>query len=249
MLEPWALNYKRWKKRLVWHLYQYRDLKEATAFHATAEAEAMSIRRLGFQQPIAVIPNGVELPELVEHKPIEAASQARTALFLSRIHPKKGLPMLLEAWAALKPGNWRLVIAGHDEAGHTVKLKSQVLEGTAKDNAFRNADLFVLPSHSENFGIVVAEALSYGLPVLTTTGCPWRELKEKDCGWWVQPTREGILAGLQDALSQPRQVLVEKGHRGRKVVENRYQWPAIGRNMQKFYSWLLNNEAKPDFVV
>lgn len=287
MLEPWALNSKKWKKKLAWLLYQKRDLQRVTAFHATAHSEAESIRRLGFKQPIAVIPNGVVLPDVAgsaEHgapnPSLQAPSSmphalnatphapsslptARTALFLSRINPKKGLPMLLDAWAKVAPADWRLVIVGNDDANHLPVVERKIRElgltdrvtiagalfGKAKEEAYKNADLFVLPSFSENFGIVVTEALGYGLPVLTTTGCPWQELQTHHCGWWVEPTVAGLESGLQAALGAGSEERRAMGLRGRKLVEENYQWPGIAEKMLAFYKWILNGGKKPEFVV
>lgn len=279
MLEPWALNNNKWKKKLAWTLYQKRDLQKVTAFHATAQSEAESIRRLGFKQPTAVIPNGIVLPEIskmgdrrwqmekgeCDDPPsiINHQSSTRTALFLSRINPKKGLPILLDAWHQVAPADWRLVIAGNDDSNHLPEVERKIRElglqdqveiagplfGEAKEAAYRNADLFVLPSYSENFGIVVAEALSYGVPVLTTTGCPWQELETYNCGWWVQPTLDGVFCGLGEALGMDVKSLKLMGARGRRLVENNYQWPGIAEAMLEFYDWLLNGGTQPKFVL
>lgn len=262
MLEPWALNNSRWKKKAAWLLYQQKDLEKVSAFHATAYSEAESIRRLGFKQPVAVIPNGVELPKPKTGNR-KTGNRVKTALFLSRINPKKGLPMLLDAWKKLAPADWRLVIAGNDDSNHMPELECQIAElglsdqvelvgplfAEAKEVAYRNADLFVLPSYSENFGIVVTEALGYQLPVLTTTGCPWQELEAHGCGWWVDPTLEGIQSGLNEALGTKNEELAVMGKRGRRLVESKYQWPGIAERMLEFYEWILNGGQQPDFVV
>jgi len=265
MLEPWALNHKKWKKRMAMALFQKKDLQDAVAFHACSMQEAEGIRRLGFKQPIAVIPNGVVLPQITtdQLKTGEPKTEEKTALFLSRINPKKGLPMLLDAWAKLAAEDWRLVIAGNDDGDHRKLVEAKIRElnlnesvelvgplfGEAKAAAFRNADFFVLPSYSENFGIVVTEALSYQVPVLTTTGCPWQELQTHNCGWWVEPTPDGVEAGLVAALGAGSEKLGAMGVRGRALVEENYQWPAIGEKFRCLYRWILEGGERPDFMV
>tara|TARA_B110001469_G_scaffold117370_1_gene123275 strand:- start:4820 stop:6001 length:1182 start_codon:yes stop_codon:yes gene_type:complete len=269
MLEPWALNHKKWKKKLAWTLYQKNDLQHAKAFHACSEQEAQNIRKLGFKQPIAVIPNGVELPEFPSTTGCEGSKvgklkgEKKTALFLSRISSKKGLPMLLDAWKKLAPEGWQLVIAGNDYDGYLSVIERKIRElelsevcklvgplfGEAKEAAFRNADLFVLPSYSENFGIVITEALGYQLPVLTTTGCPWQELETEQCGWWVEPTPTGIENGLKAALATSDEQCREMGQRGRSLVERNYLWPAIAEKFRVFYTWISDGGERPDFVV
>ena len=250
MVTEWSLSHQAWKKRAAWHLYQKHVFRQASLFHATALAETEDLRALGLSQPIAVVPNGVEIPSTLSENP---DTSEKRALFLSRIHPKKGLPMLLDAWAALRPSGWTLELVGPSENGHRAELEAQANElgvtdsvtfsgpvpDTDKWHKYAAADLFVLPTYSENFGIVVAEALAAQVPVLTTTGTPWRELETYDCGWWVDPTLDAIKEALSTALRQSDGERDAMGERGRKLVESSYTWRAVGRKMTQAYEWLL----------
>jgi glycosyltransferase involved in cell wall biosynthesis len=265
MLEPWAWGHHAWKKRPVWQLLERKNLASAALLHATSEQEAQSFRDRGLRVPIAIIPNGVELPGYDEpntgHCP---TSSKRTLLFLSRIHPKKGLSMLLEAWAKVRPSGWNLKIVGPDEGGHRKELEKQatslgladvvsfhdaVRGKDAKSALFREASLFVLPTHSENFGIAVAEAMAHGLPVITTHGAPWQLLETEQCGWWVPVSVAGLAAALDDATRQSPESLAEMGARGRAVVAERFGWDGIARQFIDCYRWLLGEGSKPDCVV
>jgi glycosyltransferase involved in cell wall biosynthesis len=129
MLEPWAWQYKAWKKRIAWFLFQYRDLKTAQVLHATAESEAINLRKFFPDLPIAMIPLGIDLPPASSSPP---KTSKKTLLFLSRIHEKKGLLNLVEAWAQLQPLNWQLIIAGPNEKGYqeVIEKKIQALKLT-----------------------------------------------------------------------------------------------------------------------
>lgn len=254
MLEPWARQHGRWKKRIAWWAYQRRDLDSAAVLHATAESEAESLRAAGMRAPIAVIPNGVGIPETVT-EPSQSGG-CRRALFLSRIHPKKGLPMLLDAWAAVRPDGWELVIAGPDEDGHQADLAAQAkrlglsevqFQGTVDDRdkweLYRSADLFVLPTYSENFGVVVAEALAAGIPALTTTGAPWAELRDLRCGWWVEPTPHAITEALRAATTSTDAERTAMGARGQALASERYGWHGIAARMAEVYAWVLGRRS------
>lgn len=262
MLEPWARQHRRWKKALAWLAFQRRDLHASAALHATAASEAANLRDLGLRQPIAVIPNGVSVPgDLAAHDKEERGAPRR-ALFLSRIHPKKGLPLLLDVWAALALKGWELIIAGPDEGGHRAELETQAIrlglqnvqfEGEVTDvekwSLYRSADLFVLPTYSENFGVVVAEALATGVPVVTTTGAPWADLESRRCGWWVTPTFDSLRGALQVATAASDTERRAMGGRGRTLVEERYAWETIAAQMLAVYEWLLSpRSAVPSTV-
>lgn len=262
-LEPFALSYRSVKKKIALRLYQQRDFGRASAFHATALKEAEHLRKFGIRKPIAIVPIGVQLPPVEPTCSFSRSKERKTALIVSRIHPIKGILKLLEAWADLNPPSWQLLIAGNDDQGHLnqvmVKIRTLGLEdrvrylgpvyGNDKDKLYRTAELFILPSYSENFGIVVAEALSYGVPVIATNGTPWIDLKDFGCGWYIGTDIKSLADALKDAFSMPTHVLRDKGLKGRALIEKKYQWPAIARDMNAFYLWLRFRGSKPDFVL
>jgi glycosyltransferase involved in cell wall biosynthesis len=256
MLEPWALQYHAWKKRLARIAWQDAVLARVSMFHATSDAEARSIRGLGLSQPIAVIPNGVRAPARLEAG--RRDSGPRRCVFLSRLHPKKGIPLLLEAWEAVAPAGWELVIAGYGEPAHVQEVEAAVgrvrqpgvsligeLRDAEKWRFLTTADLFVLPSHSENFGIAVAEAIAAGLPVITTTATPWQVLQDQELGWWVPPTGASIATALAEAVSMERSELAARGARAAEHVGRHLSWRAIGERMVACYDWLLGHGSLP----
>lgn len=257
MLSQWALNFHRTKKRFAWMLYQARDLRTAHLIHATSEDEAEDGRRLGLRLPVAVIPNGVELPSSLPHR--HRSGRMRQALFLSRIHPKKGMLELIAAWSQTRPNNWRLVVAGPDDNGHRAQAEEMVLrEGLEtvvefigsvpnedKWRVYADSDLFILPTFSENFGIVIAEALGSGLPVITTTGAPWRVLKDQGFGWWTDIGVEPLVAAIREATSITDDERVRLGRRGHEYVAKQFSWDTVGERMATAYHWLCTGGSPP----
>lgn len=257
MLEPWAWNHKKGKKRVAWWLYQRADLMRADLLHGTSIGETSNIERFELGVPVVEIPNGVEIPVDARRRVRAHGSEQHhsplRALFLGRIHPVKGLPMLVEAWARVRPEGWRLEIAGPDEAGHRSEVERQVraaglsdivsflgaIEGAQKQAAFLRANLFVLPSHSESFGMAIAEALSHGLPVLTTSAVPWPMLQEKGCGWIVHPSIEGIADGLRSATSISFKKLEEIGNKGFDLSAELYGWQEIAERFIACYQEII----------
>jgi glycosyltransferase involved in cell wall biosynthesis len=270
MLTPWALKFRGFKKRIAWSLYQRRDLQVAAVLHATSRQEAEEFRALGLTQPVAVIPNGVELPPEIRKSAIgNRKSETKTVLFLSRIHPKKGLLDLASAWAHVKEseignrkseiGSWRVVVAGGDENGHLEQVRAETRKlklendfefvGEVADDKkwelYRSADLFVLPTKSENFGIVIAEALASSVPVITTRGTPWEDLTTCQCGWWVDIGVKPLADAMREAVNLSDQERREMGARGRELITGKYSWPAIAARMTSVYEWMLGKASKP----
>ena len=298
MLTPWTLGQKRLKKAIAMAVYQRRDLRSASLIHATADAEVEDVRRLGLRQPIVIAPFGIDLP--ADRGRCADSQRYRTALFVSRVHPKKGLPNLIEAWSRLKRESggsavvgdcgipWHLVVAGPDEGGHMAELITQaeaagltvqqsatlpaggeppaadvVFTGpvydAAKMDLYQAADLFVLPTHSENFGVVVLEAMACGLPILTTKGGPWGQLEDvgrrntgsaevNRAGWWIGIGVEPLVATLREAQRMPADALKRIGDNARWLAEERYSWQAAGRRMRLAYEWLLHGGRPPDCI-
>lgn len=252
MLEPWAFRHKRWKKAVAWMAYQRRDLAGAQLLHATSKVEGENLRRRGLGVPVEVIRNGVDVPPEAPRRRPEGA-RTRTALFLGRIYPVKGLPNLLEAWTQVRPPGWRLRIVGPEEGGHQARLERQVrdaglsqvvtfsgpVDGTAKRCVFREADLFVLPSHSESFGMAVGEALAHGVPVLTTTAVPWSQLETRGCGWRAPPTVEGLATILRIATAKSPAELWAMGNRGRRLIATEFGWSRVAAAFLDIYGELV----------
>lgn len=264
MLEPWALRYKKWKKSAAWWLYQRHDLWTTKLLHATAQSESNNLRRLKLNRPIVELPNGIGMPpnQPASCKSI-CADEKRHALFLSRLHPSKGLGLLVEAWARVRPKGWALRVVGPDTNGYKSKILQQVTRAglaaewsfeemaneTTKWRLMREADLFILPSFSENFGIVVAEALAAGVPVITTKGTPWAQLTNRRCGWWVDINIDALAGALREATTMDRRLLLEMGGRGRCLIDKEYKWPQIVTQMVEAYTWALQGGAPPNCIL
>lgn len=259
-LSAWALAHSKWVKRAIWPL-QRRALFGADLLHATSEAELAEIRSLGLHRPVAIIPNGIDIPEI--NYRFRSQSRQCTLLFLSRIHPKKGIDLLLSVWQQLqdKYPDWRLVVAGIGEPKYVQSIKILATKlglkrtefvgpvyGVNKSELYASSELFVLPSHSENFGMAIAEALAHGVPAVVSKGAPWRGLVTEGCGWWIENTSESLSYTLDQAMAMNSQQLRENGLQGRKWMEREFSWNAVGRNMSDAYYWLLSGGEKPACV-
>jgi poly(glycerol-phosphate) alpha-glucosyltransferase len=272
MLEPWALANSAWKKRAFRWLVEDRNLARARCLHALCAAEAANLRQLGLRNPIAVIPNAVDLAK-IPSQPDRAAFAAlhpelrgrRTVLFLGRVHPKKGLIHLLDAWHALRAEGgtrgWALVIAGPDQLGHAAEvarhasalgLEDEVLlvgplYGTVKEAALAGAAGFVLPSFSEGFSMAVLEAMAWRLPVLISRPCNL-DVEAPGAGLLCDPDRVSVAAQLRKLLGSSEAELRAMGERGRAEVARRYTWPLVAAQLLEVYRWLFREGGQPDTV-
>ena len=258
-LSAWALGRSALQKRIFWRLLQGPAVAGAACFHATAESEYDDIRRLGFRQPVCIIPNGIDLPRL-EPKP---SGPLRQLLFLGRLHPIKGVDILLRAWRAVEHRfpDWELHVAGPDNGGYLAEMQALAgqlrlerfvfrgpLYGDDKRRAYTEASLFVLPTHSENFGMTVAEALAAGTPAIVTRGAPWAGLAERRAGWWIDIGVDPLVACLEQALSTAPQRLAEMGLAGHEWMKRDFSWQRIGVQFLETYRWLLDGGKSPPWV-
>jgi glycosyltransferase involved in cell wall biosynthesis len=259
-VSAWAWNHHRGRKWVMWHLLgQKQAMRVADAFHATSEEEFLDLRRLGFRQPVCVLPNGVDVPPLAA-KP---QGQTKTLLYLGRIHKKKGIDLLLRAWSVVerKVPDWQLVVAGPDDGGYLAQYQRLAAElgvlrvsfpgpvyGADKLALYRSAHLYVLPTQSENFGMTVVEALAAGTPAIVTKGAPWAKLVEHDAGWWIDIGVDPLVAALEAALALPDERLIDMGRNGRAWIERDFSWIEIARRMAAFYGWLRRGGPMPAWV-
>src|SRR5882724_4662129 len=261
MLEPWSLQRSRIRKWFARRLYQDAILERAGCLRATSQMEADNIRAAGLRTPIAVVANGVTLPPRPEKDARPPSRKTRHALFISRLHPKKGLMNLIAAWNELRPKDWKLTIIGPGEASYVNELRQaissagldqsiELLDPVWGEERFRYywaADLFVFPSFSENFAMVVAEALACELPVITTKGLPWPDLQRHECGWWIDIGLEPLIEALRAAIALSDAERAEMGRRGRELIAREYTWDLAAEKMAMVYRWLTGSE-RPDWV-
>jgi glycosyltransferase involved in cell wall biosynthesis len=258
MLESWALANKAVKKKIYSALFERANLESADCLHALTEAEAYDFRRFGLKNPIAVIPNGVEAaahpsPSAFLDKFPELHNR-RLILFLGRIHFKKGLDILAQAWGRVSR-DWpdaHLVLAGPNFEGTQAQLEEQLgklairdrvtftgmLASDLKWSALAAAECFVLPSYSEGLSVAVLEAMGLGVPVVITEQCNLPCVAASGSGWVIQPTIDPLISALTDVLSSSKNRLRSFGENGQRLVAQRYSWPAIGHEMTEVYRWL-----------
>jgi len=260
MLSPGAVQFSRAKKRAFWLAFQGRAAHSMSCFHATCEEEHDDIRAYGLKAPVAIIPNGVDLPEWKE-RPVDR--KRRRIISLGRIHPKKALDRLVAAWGQLEsdfPG-WDLLIIGPNQNGYAEQLTEQAsalglknvtisgsVFGAEKDELLRSSDLFALPTLSENFALTVAESLAVGAPVISSKGAPWQGLEENACGWWIDHGVEPLTHTLRQAMSLASEQRVAMGLRGRDWMARDFAWDSIAGQMAAVYGWLDGKGDVPECV-
>lgn len=254
MLDPWCRKVKPIRKALALRSYQGAILAAATAVHTSSQREAENLRDLPcLRCPVYVVPNAVDAPS--EATAVEERSaEPRILLYLSRLHPQKGLDMLLQVWSELRPKDWELALAGSGRPDYVESLKQRCIRANLlnvrflgqvnderREAMYRQASAVVLPSYSENFGNVAAEALMRGLPVFTTTGTPWSQLPQLRCGWYVEPRPDALKHALEELLATGMAELRAMGERGRAYARKNFSSDAILAALLEMYSAVLKS--------
>jgi glycosyltransferase involved in cell wall biosynthesis len=263
MLSPWSLSRSRALKKVAWWLWEAKAFRQTNLVHATSALEERELRALGITAPIAVVGNGIDTECAYEASRIADARGAsepgtpRQVLFLSRLHPKKGLDLLQDAWSGL-PADLpaELLIAGDGDAAAVKSVAEWTavqagppahyvgfLHGDAKLIALANAFLLVLPSHSENYGMAVAEALATGTPVITTTGTPWVDMAERGCGWTIEPTLSELSMVLKQALVIEDQTHARMRRHARQFIESNHSLSAMTSQFEALYAALVGSAS------
>ncbi len=266
MLSPWALSRSRFVKRVLWTVVERRLFEKAALIHATSQQEERDVRRLGTRVPTVVIPNGIDLdgefatPRIADARArgIPEAQGRRAVLFLSRVHPVKGLDLLCRAWATLPDDSpVVLLVAGTGEDAAIARLRHWLTEqpgpparyvgpvtGERKLALLSSAWLLVLPSRSENYGMVVAEALASGTPVLTTTAMPWASVTRASCGWVVPPDAVPLARALGEALRLTASEHEGMRDRARHLVARDHSLGSTIAHMEDSYRALLSPRSR-----
>ena len=262
MLDPWSLAHKKWKKKLAWWLYQRNDVQKSVCVFTTAKMEAEHVTNLGITTCKAVIPNGIETDSYPCKTSVDIVK--KQVLYLSRVHMQKGVELLIDAWKRIHSdfADWQLHIVGNGEAEYIHGLENKVkslglkdsikilppMFGEAKINVYQESALFCLPSYSESFGMAIAEAMSCGTPVITTTNCPWDILNETNTGWCVDLSVDNLEYALRKALSMSSAELYDRGQRASQLICDNFDYRSVTRKTLSLYEWLLNGGKKPAFV-
>jgi glycosyltransferase involved in cell wall biosynthesis len=254
-MSRWALRHHAWRKKFARAFVHPGALEAVAGWHATSAEEAAEIRALGFSQPVCVAPNAVGAP--VEVETVAAAAHWNTvcpdvgqrpvALFYSRFHQKKRVIELIDLWLERGPRDWLLLLVGIPQDYSPAELENYVMRnsGAGRVRAFSGvgqpppyavASLFLLPSHNENFGLVIGEAMAHGVPAIVTDTTPWTALNRGQRGWCVPWTRFG--EALAAATAEGPTALRERGRIAREWVLQEFSWDKSARELAAFYQQL-----------
>lgn len=263
-LSEWSLKHHSLQKKLFGWYAQYAALRATDMWHATCEKEYREIRALGYRQPVAIVPIGFELDERI-NSARGVKAREKKVVFFGRLHTVKAVDHLVLAWERIQARypEWRLEIAGPDGGvrgelenlvrDHGIPRVSFVgeINGPAKYEFLASSEICVLPSHTENFGVTVAEALACETPVVASQGTPWSGLEANKAGRWVPIGPEPLADALKSLMDQTSEERRMMGLDGRDWMVRDFTWKSIGLKMKMAYEWLLNPDKveRPEWVM
>ncbi|MGB3385328.1 MAG: glycosyltransferase [Marinomonas sp.] len=270
-LYPWSLGQSNIIKKIAWNFFQKKSLQQASLIHVTCSDEYKAVRDLGITSPIAIVPHGINyddyqnLPKksnAIEYLGLN--QNKKYILFMSRLHKKKGLDLLLELWPELvdKFPDWCLLIVGPDYSNYTDSISKLAIEndivhniktlgmltGDKKKCVLAASEFFVLPTYTENFGVVIGEALAAGLPVITTTGTPWSEIGSHNCGKYINLSKENVSQALQEMMSMEEKPFNIMSDNAKLLIKNNYSWSAQAIKFGQALDFVLTKKPAPDVV-
>lgn len=255
MLEPWIIKRHYWTRKVpALLLYQKAAVRKADCIQSTAESERDNLLKLGYNFNIKVVKLGIDA-DGIEMK--RSWKKTRQILFLSRVHVKKGINFLIEAAAVLRSElqGYKILVAGEGDADYVAEMKRMIennglqdivqliggVYGDEKWRLFQTSDFFVLPTHSENFGLAIAESLASGTPVITTVGTPWHDLNDTNSGAWIEIGTQPLVETLRKFLALSDGELEAMGRNGRRLIEEKYSAHVMAKEMMEVYETLIPN--------
>lgn len=267
-----SLKNSKYLKLIAWYLFQKKLFESSNCFHVTDHRSIQAIRNMGFKNPIALVSNGISLSEFVDlptkqeaKRKLGLRADKKYLLFLSRIHPRKRLDLLIKTWFTLCSSfqEWDLLIYGpvgdkkymnkimsiirDNDQSDRVLIKDMIV-GRERLLAHTAADLFVLPSYFENYGMAIAEALASRTPVIATKGSPWCDIRRKNAGWWINSDEKSLTIALKEAFELNESALEEKGNNGHNLIKNSHDWHNRATEMKAVYKWMLDGEKRPNII-
>lgn len=266
MLDPYIIQSQGKFKRIISNLFFQKGLEVVDCYHALCQKELEDIRAYGLKQPIAIIPNGINLPD--KTKIYTRKDKKLHLLYLGRLHRKKGVDLLLNAISNIYQSNpyilsdWHIDIVGWDHENCEAELKKIVsinnlgnivtfhggLYGEEKSKIYATSDAYILPSHGEGLPMSILEAWSWKLPVIMTTHCNIPEGFEAKAAIKIDDNISSVEKGLISLFIMNEKQRKEMGERGYKLVSENFTWDTSAKKMIHLYKWLLGKESKPDFV-
>lgn len=266
MLDPYIIQEQGWLKRIFASMIFDKHLRSANCIHALCHKEYEDIRAYGLQNPIAIIPNGVDIPEKIMYKKDD---DKKHLVFLSRIHKKKGIDLLIKAIGVLKNehkdvvNTWTIDVYGWDHENYLDEMKTLISDlhlekeiifkgpvfGEDKQKALATADAFILPSHGEGLPISVLEAWSWELPVIMTDKCNIPEGFEAKAAIEITDDVESTAKGVLQLMTMSDENRIRMGKNGYDLVCREFTWDSVAIKMRELYQWLMGETNKPSFVM